>query len=128
MDRKRYVPAKSLLYSTAVTLVTLAAATALLFTPGSAMALVSQEPQHAQLNSGARQPASGPETKAVVVTGTIIKSGSDFVLKDPSGTVYGLDAPEKVAPFEGKSVKVTGHLDAANATLLHVEAIEAISA
>jgi len=128
MDRRRSVPAKSLLYSIVVALVTLVSAMALLFTPGSAMALVSQQPQYAQPNPGTQQSGSEPTTKAVVITGTIIKSGSDFVLKDPSGTVYGLDAPEKVEPFEGKSVKVTGHLDAANATLLHVEAIEAISA
>jgi uncharacterized protein YdeI (BOF family) len=96
------------------------------------MTLTSQEPQQHP------QPQPKPDTpqpdtpqqgaKAVVVSGTIIKSGSDFVLKDTSGTVYRLDSPEKAEPFEGKSVKVTGQLDAANATLIHVEAIEPMSA
>jgi uncharacterized protein YdeI (BOF family) len=126
------IAAKGLLYSIAVALVTLASATALLSTPVQAMTLTSQEPQQHP------QPQPKPDTpqpdtpqqgaKAVVVSGTIIKSGSDFVLKDTSGTVYRLDSPEKAEPFEGKSVKVTGQLDAANATLIHVEAIEPMSA
>lgn len=65
--------------------------------------------------------------KDVVVTGTIVKSGSTFVLRDSSGAVYKLDAQDKAGPFEGKTVKITGKLDAA-AKLLHIEAIEAISA
>jgi len=48
-------------------------------------------------------------------------------LKDASGTVYRLDAPEKAGPFEGKAVKVTGKLEAST-NLLHIDAIEAVAA
>jgi len=69
----------------------------------------------------------GIVAKSIVVTGTILKNGSDLVLKDLAGKTYRLDAPDKVGPFEGMSVKVTGKLDA-EANLLHVETIEAINA
>ncbi len=135
LHQTRLVAAKGLLYSMTIALVTLVSATALVLTPGQAMALVLQEPQqHPQPKPDQPKPdtqqpdTQQPVNKAVVVTGTIVKSGSDFVLKDPSGTVYRLDAPEKAEPFEGKSVKVTGQLDAANATLIHVDAIEPMSA
>jgi hypothetical protein len=68
-----------------------------------------------------------PATKAVVVTGTIVKSGSSFVLRDSSGAVYQLDAQEKAQPYEGKSVKVTGKLEA-ESKLLHVDTIEELNA
>lgn len=68
-----------------------------------------------------------PAAKPVVVTGTIVKSGDNFVLQDTSGTVYQLDAQDKAQPYEGKSVKVTGKLEA-ESKLLHVESIEELSA
>ena len=71
-------------------------------------------------------------SKALVVTGTIVKSGSDFVLKDDKGTIYRLDAQDKAAQFENKSVKVTGKLEQADnanqIAMLHVDAIEAMAA
>lgn len=66
-------------------------------------------------------------TKSVVVTGTIVKNGSTFVLRASSGTVYQLDAQEKAQPYEGKSVKVTGDLEA-QTSVIHVKAIEAMNA
>jgi hypothetical protein len=121
---QRLVAAKGLLYTVAVALVPCA----LVFTPGQAMAVLMQEPQRQQPKPD-QQPPNTPQqgAKSVVVTGTIVKNGSDFVLKDTSGTVYRLDAPGKAEPFEGKSVKVTGQLDA-NASLPHVESIEATTA
>jgi len=68
-----------------------------------------------------------PEAKAVVVTGTIVRNGGDYVLRDSSGTIFRLDAPNKAQPFEGKPVKVTGKLEA-NTNFLHVDAIEALNA
>ncbi len=132
---KRLAAAKGVFYSLAVALVPCISAMALVFTPGQAMALLLQEPQHQQPKPGqppTNSPQQQPDTpqegaKAVVVTGTIFKNGSDFVLKDSSGTVYELDSPEKAEPFEGKSVKVTGQLDT-NARLIHVESIEAMTA
>jgi hypothetical protein len=75
---------------------------------------------------------SKDKQKAVVVTGTIVKNGSDFVLKDAKGIVYRLDAQDKAAPFENKSVKITGKLEQAEnenqTAMLHVDAIEPMSA
>jgi hypothetical protein len=68
-----------------------------------------------------------PGAKTAVFTGTIVKQGSDFVLRDTSGTIYNLDAPDRAQPYEDKSVQVTGTLEATS-NLLHVKAIQAISA
>jgi len=72
-------------------------------------------------------PPDSKADKATVFTGTIVKHGSDFVLRVQSGAVYRLDAPAKAEPFEGKPVKVTGKLEA-TARLIHVENIEEITA
>jgi hypothetical protein len=95
----------------------------------------AMQPQPTALVQDAVQPQqdqSKANQKALVVTGTIIKNGSDFVLKDEKGMVYRLDAQDKAAPFENKSVKVTGKLEQADnsnqTAMLHVDAIEAISA
>lgn len=78
-------------------------------------------------------PSQGAESdkqaaKDVVVTGTIVKSDLGFILRDSSGTEYRLDAQKKAESFEGKSVKVTGKLDASSANLLHVNTIEVFTA
>ena len=59
-------------------------------------------------------------------TGTIVKAGDDYVLRDSSGTVYKLDDSSKAKSFEGKQVKVTGKLDTDSKTI-HVESIEGAS-
>jgi hypothetical protein len=79
-------------------------------------------PAQAQEKPDKQQPDE-PAAKNVTVTGTIVKNGSDFMLREASGMIYRLDSPEKVEPFVGKSVKVTGTLEANNNTL-YVEAIE----
>jgi hypothetical protein len=57
-------------------------------------------------------------------SGKIAKDGEEFVLQDPAGKMaYRLDDQKKAAQFNGKSVKVTGTLDAAN-NLIHVQSIE----
>jgi uncharacterized protein YdeI (BOF family) len=89
-------------------------------------ALVLAGPQASQDKPDASQPDK-QANKAVVVTGTIAKNGSSFVLRDSSGTVYELDAQDKAQPYEGKSVKITGKLEA-QSNLLHVEAIEELKA
>jgi hypothetical protein len=133
---KRLAAARGVIYSLAVSLIPSASAKVFAFAPGQAMALTSQEPQqHPQPKPDQPNPnpqQQSPDTpqegnKAVVVTGTIVKSGSDFVLKDSSGMVYRLDTPEKAEPFDGKPVKVTGKLEAGT-NLLHVESIEAMTA
>jgi Protein of unknown function (DUF5818) len=72
-------------------------------------------------------PASGvqqPQRSAHTFTGTIAKTGHTFVLKDEaSGASYRLDDQDKAKSFQGKSVKVTGTLDAQSNTI-HVQEIE----
>ena len=72
------------------------------------------------------QPSQQPE-KAITFTGTIIKDGEQYTLRDPSGVVYLLDDSAKAQPFEGKPVKVTGHLGT-EAQIIHVDTIELIPA
>ena len=129
-NHSRFAAAKGLLRSGAVALVPYISTIALVFTPGQAMAMLILQPQPMPgqpAPNSQRSETSQQSTRAVAVTGTIAKNGSDFVLKESSGTVYRLDDPEKPEPFEGKSVKVTGQLDA-DASLIHVESIEVITA
>ena len=64
------------------------------------------------------------QAQAKTFTGTVMKSGENFVLSDPnSKTSYMLDDVRKGSQFEGKKVKVTGTVDVAN-NVIHVETIE----
>jgi Protein of unknown function (DUF5818) len=57
-------------------------------------------------------------------TGTVVKEGDTLVLKlESSKRYYKLDDPKKAEPFEGKSVKVTGTLDASTNTI-NIQTIE----
>ncbi len=81
---------------------------------GSAYAQDQAQPQ--------TQPDQG-QSKSTTFTGTIVKDGSQYVLRDSSGATYKLDDAQRAQPFEGKSVKVTGQLDE-QAKTIHVENIE----
>jgi Protein of unknown function (DUF5818) len=60
-------------------------------------------------------------------TGTITKTGGDFVLSDSANKIsYTLDDAEKASRFEGKKVKVTGTVDMAS-NMIHVETIQEIA-
>lgn len=61
--------------------------------------------------------------RSAALSGTVVREGGQFVLRDEAGQVYRLDGPNQVQSFEGKSVKVTGILDS-EARLMHVEQIE----
>ena len=64
---------------------------------------------------------------AKTFSGTVAKQGDIYVLTDNADkTNYQLVDSEKVAEFIGKSVKVTGTLDAANLTI-HVQDIQEIA-
>jgi hypothetical protein len=65
------------------------------------------------------------QEQALTFTGTVIKDGEQFTLRDSSGVVYLLDDSTKARPFEGKPVKVTGHLGT-EAKIIQVENIEVI--
>jgi len=102
-----------------------------------ANALVLQEPQNrpspdpvqsALLRDGSaadRPDKYGPD-KSTIFTGTIIRHGSDFVLREGSGRPYRLDAPLKAQQYEGRPVRVTGRLEEV-ARMIHVESIEEIA-
>ena len=77
-----------------------------------------QEPQ-------AQQPdqAKPDDAKATTFTGTIVKQGDSYVLRDSSGAVYRLDNASRAQAFEGKQVTVTGKLDPQTKTI-HVDSIE----
>jgi len=70
--------------------------------------------------------APAPDSsKSTTFTGTIVKDGEQYVLRDSSGSVYKLDDSSRAQNFEGKSVKVTGRLDV-DSKLIHVDTIEAL--
>jgi len=120
--RTRIVAALSALYLIALAFSSSSKAMTIQEQPDRSLSATAQEPQQPK--------TTGPDqstSKSEVFTGTIVKQGSDFLLKEMTGNIYRLDAPEKAEPFEGKDVKITGKLDA-EAKLLHVEAIEAMNA
>ncbi|MGD0891996.1 MAG: DUF5818 domain-containing protein [Terracidiphilus sp.] len=81
-------------------------------------------PDHTQPAPDQTQPDA---TKSTTFTGTVVRDGDSFSLRDGSGSVYKLDDASKAQPFEGKQVKVTGRLDQ-DAKLIHVDNIEGASA
>jgi len=96
--------------------------------PPNSVELYAQAAQ--QSPSDPNAPANQPDqrgTKSTIFTGTIVKDGSDFILRDPSGAIFHLDDPSKAQPFAGKSVKIVGKLEATS-KLIHVENIKEINA
>jgi len=65
-------------------------------------------------------------SKSTTFTGTVVKDGEQYVLRDSSGSVYKLDDSSRAQAFEGKTVKVTGRLDA-NSKMIHVDSIQALA-
>ena len=63
------------------------------------------------------------QVQAATFAGTVVKDGEHYDLRDSSGEVFKLDDAERAKPFAGKTVKVTGELDA-QAKVIHVESIE----
>jgi cytoskeletal protein RodZ len=61
----------------------------------------------AATGSAAGDTASGAQT----FTGTVVKQGDKYVLKDDAGKTYDIDHQTDVAKFEGKRVRVQGTLD-----------------
>ena len=67
------------------------------------------------------------EQKTKMFSGTILKSGDNYVLSDAANKLsYVLDDAEKASPYEGKKVKVTGTVDVAT-NIIHVETIQEIA-
>jgi uncharacterized protein YdeI (BOF family) len=85
-----------------------------------------QEPQPSPASQEVQQAPEQTAAKTTEFSGTIVKTGSDFVLRDAAGQVYQLDTPSKAEPFKNKLVKVTGKLEE-NAKLIHVETIDPVT-
>jgi uncharacterized protein YdeI (BOF family) len=91
--------------------------------PSQAPSQPSQAPSQAQPDQGTPNQDSA---KTSTFTGTIMKNGEQWVLRDSSGNVYKLDDSSRAQSFEGKTVKVTGRLDADSKTI-HVDTIQALA-
>jgi uncharacterized protein YdeI (BOF family) len=85
-----------------------------------------QQPQPDQTQPQQPQPDQN-QAQTATFTGTVVKNGDQFALRDSSGAVYTLDDSQRAKPFEGKTVKVTGQLDE-QAKVIHVENIEGVEA
>jgi hypothetical protein len=88
---------------------------------------VIQEPQSPPSQAQPDQSTPNQDSaKTSTFTGTIMKDGEQWVLRDSSGNVYKLDDSSRAQAFEGKTVKVTGRLDA-NSKMIHVDTIQALA-
>jgi uncharacterized protein YdeI (BOF family) len=94
--------------------------------PDQAQPQPQQQPDQAQPQPQ-NQPDQNQAKAASTFTGTVVKNGEQYMLRDSSGQIFGLDDSSKAQAFEGKSVKVTGQLDE-QAKVIHVENIEAAEA
>ncbi len=96
--------------------------------PSSASPMpVIQEPQTPPSQTPSDQAMPNQDSsKTATFTGTVVKDGEQYVLRDSSGGVYKLDDTSRAQAFEGKTVKVTGRLDA-NSKMIHVDSIQALA-
>ncbi len=65
---------------------------------------------------------STTQNQSATFAGTVIQEGQQFALRDSSGETFKLDDAARAKPFMGKTVKVTGELDA-QSKVIHVESI-----
>jgi hypothetical protein len=80
--------------------------------------LIAAPVQSRILSTDTSQTQAQPEAKSF--TGTILKSGENFVLSDSTTkSRYMLDNQDKARPYDGKRVKVTRTIDASD--LIRVE-------
>ncbi|MGB0034485.1 MAG: DUF5818 domain-containing protein [Candidatus Acidiferrales bacterium] len=76
----------------------------------------------------AMQEKSAPQEQVTSFSGIIARNGDRFVLRDDANKAwYDLDDQKTAGKFDGKKVRVTGTLDAANNTI-RVKAIEEAAA
>ena len=92
--------------------------------PASSQAPASQSPSStpdatspdagAKSGNATASPSAGSSTDASgsqTFSGTVVKQGDKYVLKDDAGKTYDIDHQTDVAKFEGKRVRVQGTLD-----------------
>jgi uncharacterized protein YdeI (BOF family) len=72
-----------------------------------------QDPGQAQppANQNGNDSQAQSSDKTQTFSGTIVKSGSKYVLQDASGKTYDIDRQDGLKEYEGKQVRVTGTLD-----------------
>lgn|ERR1700676_2926976 len=70
--------------------------------------------------------ATSASATTVTFSGTVIRNGGRFALRETAGVLYTLDSTGRAWPFEGEDVRVTGHFDAAT-HLLHVDDISSMA-
>lgn len=88
---------------------------------------VIQEPQSPPSQTPPDQAMPNQDqSKTTTFTGTVVKDGEQYVLRDSSGSVYKLDDSSRAQAFEGKTVKVTGRLDP-DSKMIHVDNIQALA-
>ncbi len=70
-------------------------------------------------------PMPGSAT-TVTFSGTVIRNGTRFALRETGGVLYTLDSTGRAWPFEGEDVRVTGKLDTST-RMLHVDEITSMA-
>jgi uncharacterized protein YdeI (BOF family) len=97
------------------------------------IAIVAQAPKADPLTARSHslklsQNQNNPAPALSTFTGTIMKTGDQFVFTDESSkSSYQLDDQQSASKFDGKKVKIIGTLDASNNTI-RVQSIEAATA
>jgi cytoskeletal protein RodZ len=71
----------------------------------------SQAPSSKDNSAAGSSSAAGAASDSQTFSGTVVKSGGKYMLKDDSGKTYDIDHQTDVAKFEGKRVRVQGKLD-----------------
>ena len=69
-------------------------------------------------NAGATADATAGAADSQSFSGTVVKSGDKYMLKDDAGKTYDIDHQSDVAKFEGKRVRVQGKLDDSGSKIL----------
>lgn len=87
---------------------------------------VIQEPQNPPPQNPNQAMPNQDSSKTTTFTGTVVKDGEQYVLRDSSGSIYKLDDSSRAQAFEGKTVKVTGRLDP-DSKMIHVDSIQALA-
>jgi outer membrane biosynthesis protein TonB len=84
-------------------------------TPNSNSTPDSSAPSAAAPSAGSSAGAASPSQS---FSGTVVKSGDKYMLKDDSGKMYDIDHQSDVAKFDGKRVRVQGTLDESGSKIL----------
>jgi hypothetical protein len=91
--------------------------------PSQAPGQQSQPPAQAPDQSSQQAPdaqAQSQQPQGQIFAGTIMKSGSKYVLQDTGGTSYDVDRQDLVKKYEGQKVRINGTLDPDGKTI-HVK-------